>query len=456
MFGSKVWRVGVLLTLATGCGGDSGNDGAAGSDDGNDAVDEAGDTVACLSTDDDGAPQRCLETDLSKLGANYRQDAIDGNRKACEGEFIERCPITDKLVGSCRHAGGASYFYLEPDAGKELRWQLEWQCAQLGTAFELAEGFEPTPELVPLEDVVAISVRAENRCALRGDGSVWCWGVDAGVLGLGETESAWRYWAQRVPELSGATAIQVRDVGYCALQAGSLTCWGGGSDNGVNVLFGKPTRGRALPTVVDGLGEVVAFTLGESNYALSRAGTIWRWSDKTPKELSTLTNVASLAGADVALLGDGSAAIIDDAKPIPGIKDATVLTSDATNLCVLVGGDVLCGRRPVPALNQTAMLTRVALPTAATSLSPTMDGANCAVLSNQEGWCWGGFAVQGGTAPRKVLDDVKSLQGDLNSGCGVTSDGKVRCWGINTNGERGSMTTRNEAPSLVLVPASND
>lgn len=79
-----------------------------------------------------------------------------------------------------------------------------------------------------LTDVVAMSGGWHHSCALRSDGTVWCWGGnDSGQLGRG-FESTRELVPEPVPGLTDIVAI---DSGYyinCAVDtAGSVRCWGG-------------------------------------------------------------------------------------------------------------------------------------------------------------------------------------------------------------------------------------
>jgi hypothetical protein len=96
-------------------------------------------------------------------------------------------------------------------------------------------------EVPGLLDVVALSAAGEATCAVRGDGSVACWGIDLGVLSPLPDEAfvpckreATRRCAlapTTIPGLSEVREISV-DGGYaCALgMDGTAVCWGDQQD----------------------------------------------------------------------------------------------------------------------------------------------------------------------------------------------------------------------------------
>jgi alpha-tubulin suppressor-like RCC1 family protein len=88
-----------------------------------------------------------------------------------------------------------------------------------------------TPVAVPgLTNVTAISaapgIQAWTTCALRSDGTVWCWGGNnGGTIGNGTMNNAPS--PVQLAGISTATSIYVGTNGACAVLADeSLECWG--------------------------------------------------------------------------------------------------------------------------------------------------------------------------------------------------------------------------------------
>jgi alpha-tubulin suppressor-like RCC1 family protein len=91
-----------------------------------------------------------------------------------------------------------------------------------------------TPRQVPgLTDAQTVVVGAEHSCALRGDGTVWCWGADyLGHLGDGSVERV-REAPAPVRWLDDVVALDVAPgqgrAATCAVRRdGGVRCWGQG------------------------------------------------------------------------------------------------------------------------------------------------------------------------------------------------------------------------------------
>jgi alpha-tubulin suppressor-like RCC1 family protein len=77
-----------------------------------------------------------------------------------------------------------------------------------------------------LSDVVWISSGANHTCAIKSDGTAWCWGNNEyGQLGNGDTKK--RTVPVQVIGLDGAEQITCGDKFSCAMKTdGTAWCWG--------------------------------------------------------------------------------------------------------------------------------------------------------------------------------------------------------------------------------------
>jgi alpha-tubulin suppressor-like RCC1 family protein len=227
-------------------------------------------------------------------------------------------------------------------------------------------------QVANLTNIVALSTGGEkNVCALRGDGTVWCWGDNShGQLGDGT------FNAHNVPvQVTGLTNIIALTDG-CALRAdGALWCWGRNEDGqvGDNTYVDRPSP------VQIGLSNVVA--IGGDEYARCAVladGTAQCWGDNSfgevgnntwgvtnpvPTPVSGLTGAVAIncgGGSTCALINDGTARCwganvrgeIGDGTttmrltpvPVSNLSDAVaIVTSDSLVTCALrVSGGVLC------------------------------------------------------------------------------------------------------------------
>jgi alpha-tubulin suppressor-like RCC1 family protein len=113
---------------------------------------------------------------------------------------------------------------------------------------------------------------SDTFCALRDNGTVWCWGNgNYGRLGYGSSANS--DIPVQVTGITNATAIASSDLGSCALLAdGSITCWGNNEDaqlvpgtaisrGGVTIVPGTDGDYQT-PVAVAGITEAVEISMG--------------------------------------------------------------------------------------------------------------------------------------------------------------------------------------------------
>jgi alpha-tubulin suppressor-like RCC1 family protein len=272
-------------------------------------------------------------------------------------------------------------------------------------------------------DVVAVDAGGFHTCAVKLDGTLWCWGMATdGQLGIGPTASLVET-PQRVPGLADVASVATAYAHTCAKRRdGSVWCWGRGSG-------AEPARVPTPLFAAEWTG--VAAGLFDSCGVQGHA-TLWCWDGgvSTPAQLQAMDkNVTAVA------LGGGDTCPIDSdgATPCwPGKEGVTRLA---------VGFDHACGIH---------------------------DGA---------AWCWGnnldGQLGVGDTreseGPRRVSalgnDVVEVAASELSDtgcqkrcwrsfSCAQTGDGMVWCWGDNTHGQLGNGATGGYSPLPARVLAA--
>jgi hypothetical protein len=81
---------------------------------------------------------------------------------------------------------------------------------------------------VPIDDVVQLSLTVERSCALRRDGSVFCWGCDKALSGEPEVRGI-RREPTRMVGIERAVEVLATPWGGCARDpSGGAACWGMG------------------------------------------------------------------------------------------------------------------------------------------------------------------------------------------------------------------------------------
>jgi alpha-tubulin suppressor-like RCC1 family protein len=138
--------------------------------------------------------------------------------------------------------------------------------------------------VVGLSGVTALAVGAGHGCAVLVDATVACWGQnDRGQLGAGdpsgpESCASGPCSPAPVPVLGlfDASDLAAGWAHTCALRLdGTVWCWG---DNAYGQLGDGTTDPHALPVEVAGLPPIVALSLrSDTSCGLDLEGTAWCW-----------------------------------------------------------------------------------------------------------------------------------------------------------------------------------
>jgi alpha-tubulin suppressor-like RCC1 family protein len=322
--------------------------------------------------------------------------------------------------------------------------------------------FSPV-EVGSLSNVVAITAAVHHTCALLGNGTARCWGLQGsvGVFGDGTTV-AQRPLPVTVSGLTNATAIETGDNHTCALLAnGNARCWG---FNGSGQIGDITTTTRFTPTAVGNslnpLNSAVAITAGGAHTcALLADGSAKCWGNNETGQLG-ISNTALANIAPTPVLGGGGSALT--ARNIAAGRNHTcAVRANATVACwgsndsgQLGNLTVTISPTPVPVSGLTGPVSAIA----------AGDTHTCALV-NGSVQCWGangsGQLGLGDNLDRPTAVTVPGLTNAVGIAAGGTlgtahtcaslANGTVRCWGSNGSGQLG---TGNTSPSAfpVAVP----
>ncbi|HEY1553290.1 MAG TPA: hypothetical protein VGF94_00580 [Kofleriaceae bacterium] len=243
-------------------------------------------------------------------------------------------------------------------------------------------------------DWLAVSANGNTTCAIALDQSLWCWGDNAnGQVGVGASDAE-----IAVPARVGSatwTAVSTGGFHVCGLQSdGSLWCWGRNVEGQLGV-------------------------------------------DETTGVVTTETAPAPVATA------------VAFAQVSAGYVHTCAIATDRTMYC---WGDNYYGAYG----DGTTMASRVPLQTAVTSWSSIAAAfyATCALRSDQTLWCAGlnnngelgnGTSAATGNVSEPFATQVpgswQQLAMTYLHACAIQTDGRVRCWGYNGEGQLGNGTT---------------
>lgn len=247
---------------------------------------------------------------------------------------------------------------------------------------------------------------------------------------------------------AAAGEITVGGLHACALETGSVQCWG---YNQFGQLGDGTTHTSTVPRTVD-LSNVTAISAGnDETCGLVTGGTIWCWGDNRSGGLGN--------GSTAAPTSVPAPIAISNPVQVTGITNATSLAVGGFHACaVLTDQSVRCwgldgtGQLGDAGVDHESVPVVVAGITNATSITAG-DFHTCALLADHTVRCWGhnGFGQlgDGTTTDRTTPVSVHGIDGltpatsataiSAGSGhtCAVMGDGNIKCWGQDTYNQLG-------------------
>ncbi len=336
--------------------------------------------------------------------------------------------------------------------------------------------------------VSAFASGEQHTCALRTNGTVWCWGgATFGQLGDGTTGDVDGIRTSPVQvrrgstTLTGVTRVTSGSLHSCAVRTGgTVWCWGTASDgqlgNGQSGPGAHRTRAVQVRRGSGHLTGVVQLAAGLGHTCALRAdGAVLCWGRAAQGQV-----------------GDGTFGDSDGQRTTPVrvrrgsgyLDDVIAIASGDYHVCVIrSGGSVFCwgdgihgqlGDGESGTDHRRSMPTRVRRGSAyLTHASGIAAGADHTCVRRTDGtaWCWGigeygqlGDGTRGGsttgirTRPVQVRRGSGVLTGVAGIGAGTThtcarrTDGSAWCWGFAREGQLGDGTTGDATDNLRLKP----
>ncbi|MFN8513450.1 MAG: choice-of-anchor D domain-containing protein [Thermomicrobiales bacterium] len=324
----------------------------------------------------------------------------------------------------------------------------------------------PMPMAVPGgNEVKAIAGGYGFSLGLKADGTVIAWGTDdSGELGDGQAGNPdARPTAAVIPGLTGVVAITAGGLHAVALKSdGTLVAWGFDFDG----QLGDGTPGNSqfnpVPVPVPGMSNVVAIAGGTYfTLALKSDGTVWAWGndaggqlgdgtinspgqDATPGQVSGLSGITAIAAGayhSLALKSDGT--VFSWGRDAEGqLGDGTIGPTSPTPTVV-------------PGLSGIAAIAAGQYH----SLALKNDGTVLAWGSDASGQL--GDGTVGSPTSRATPQAVTGLSGVSAISAGefhslaLKTDGTLRAWGGDDQGQLGDGTIGPNNPTPAVVPGVN-
>lgn len=299
---------------------------------------------------------------------------------------------------------------------------------------------------------VDIAAGADSACVRMQDGTVRCWGSNAGgELGRGPDGGSMSptpapvVGLASVTQLSGASS----DPGdaYCArLADGSASCWG---SNALGVLGrvadgGATTGSSPTPAPVAGLGACTSVAVGRSVACATLASNdvvCWGTNDAAQIPSRPLGADTTYPATTFALPGPSTQLAVAD-------RGTVALTSSGELFSWGLRGDALGPSTGVLGREvslESAPPDKVTL--AHVSAVAGNIGRVCAI-ANGRVHCWGAGPTSGSDSvyPTPVgiggsVAFVQTLSVGPRTVCATLSDGTAQCWGNNAKGQLGNGNT---------------
>ena len=301
----------------------------------------------------------------------------------------------------------------------------------------------------------AVATGGEHACAVRNDGTVWCWGAnDFGQLG-DNTATDSEKPVQVAMLTDAAIAVAAGDSTSCALtKKGDVWCWG---HNDAGELGDGTNSDSRTPVQVKGVSGVTAIAVGSGHAcALGGDGSVLCWGSN-----------------DDGQLGDGTTSDRNMAIAVPGLPAATAISCGDDTSCAVDGSGVLrCWGQNSSGQLGDGTMTSAKTPTAVKMLPPVVGvaaggGFTCANDAGGAVWCWGdntnatlGNGDMGGMSvtPVQVLNasPLHQLVAGSGQACGRDDQQRLWCWGINYDARLGDGTynSYDAVPTLSLMTST--
>lgn len=322
------------------------------------------------------------------------------------------------------------------------------ECWGLNALGELGDGTlddhsVPTP--VPgLSDVVELAETWAHTCARTSTGRLYCWGDNRGLEVHPDASMPSQNVPYEITELGPVVSVSGATYGTCAVKVdGTVWCWG--DERG----SGKHTNGFAQR---DGIEDAVAVSEGDNGYgcAILRDTTMKCWgSNNRSYELGDGTDVDRPSPV-YARTPDGILRGVVEVSAGP----PTVVRTLSGQVLEAMHPKFIAPGTEATFPDAGPWFTPVNVDGCATQVSAAHGPIACARIEDGTARCFGGYnddygAMGTGTTsiPSLGLSYVSGIQNVTEvrtSGlhtCGRFEDGGYRCWGSNTYGELGDGTT---------------
>ncbi|MFT3866939.1 MAG: HYR domain-containing protein [Nibricoccus sp.] len=305
-----------------------------------------------------------------------------------------------------------------------------------------------------LNNVTAASAGNSHSVALKSDGTVWAWGYNNyGQLGDGTTVFA-RQSAAPVMGLKDVAAIS-SGFGHNVALKGDGTVWTWGL-NTSGQLGDYTNTNRNIPISASGLNGIVAVAAGYAHtLALKNDGTVWAWGDNSYGQLGSNTTTTGYAPVQVTELSDVVSISAGNNHSIALKSDGSAWAWGSNSSGQL--GDSTTNTRLKPI--QMVGLSGIISIKGGTSYTIALkdDGAVWSCGYNIYGQLGDGTYVNQKTAVQIIgLGGIAQIAAGDRCAVALKNDGTLRGWGDDTNGQLAFASWRPTRAAIRLTASAID
>lgn len=275
--------------------------------------------------------------------------------------------------------------------------------------------------------VIAADRNYSHVCAVKTDGSVWCWGY--AWYGLGDTAITQESLSpiEVLPASFQAAGVSLSTNHACVWsQGGEVRCWGANYWGQVGAGAGTTGSIINIPTTVFGVANVVQVDASAYDHtcAVTAGGSVYCWGQN-----------------DYSQLGDNTYANTESpvlASNFSSINVSSVATGHQTTCVQSQSGWITCnGANYVGQIGASGSLQ------ADNGQVAMGEDFACALIDGMA-YCWGnnslgqlGIGQPGSEYWPQALaesDFISAPHAGWQDGCGVRAGGDARCWGYGYSG----------------------
>jgi alpha-tubulin suppressor-like RCC1 family protein len=317
-------------------------------------------------------------------------------------------------------------------------------------------------------DVLDVSAGSDHTCAVKTDGSLWCWGRnDRGQLGDGTSVG------KVIPKRIFASGIKKVSAGAghtCAIKNdSSLLCWGENNSGqlGLGVIGGYYTTPQ--PVTNDVIR--VSTSIGAHTCAVKSDGSIFCWGNNSYGQLGNgsfefgFGNNISSPSSDIYV--DAFYNRLTDIYYVSAGNSHTCAVDNSNQ--IWCWGNNHYGQLGI-GKDYNYYETYYKFPRQVTSVGKVKgvsggDSSTCVIKEDNSLWCWGGndsgqlgdgTFINRAFPHMKITDNVLQISANQYHTCAIISDNSLWCWGSNGSGQLGDGTnTNSNTPVLITSGVSS-